>query len=138
MTERTFVMLKPSALERGLVGEILGRFERKGLKLVAMKTVLMTRDRAEELYSVHKGKHFFDDLVSRMTGQRVVVMVLEGRSAVSVVRRLIGATDPVSADPGTVRGDLGLDLTDNLVHASDSGESFERESSIFFQPSELL
>lgn len=137
MTERTFVMLKPSALERGLVGEIVGRFERKGLKLVTVKTVAMTRSQAEELYSVHRGKHFFDDLVSRINGRKVVVMVLEGRSAVSVVRRLIGATDPVNAEPGTIRGDLGLDLTDNLVHASDSEESFRRECSIFFPAYEL-
>lgn len=137
MTERTFVMLKPSAVERGLIGEIISRFERKGLRLVAMKTLTLTRAQAEELYAVHRGKHFYEELVSRMTGRRVVVMVLEGRSAVSVVRKLTGATDPVNAEPGTIRGDLGLDLTDNLVHASDSAESFSRESSIFFSPSEL-
>ncbi|MEN3047206.1 MAG: nucleoside-diphosphate kinase [Candidatus Caldarchaeales archaeon] len=137
MTERTFVMLKPSAVERGLIGEIISRFERKGLRLVAMKALTLSRAQAEELYSVHRGKHFYEELVNRMSGRRVVVMVLEGRSAVSVVRKLTGATDPVNAEPGTIRGDLGLDLTDNLVHASDSAESFSRECSIFFSTSEL-
>ncbi len=137
MSERTFVMLKPSAVERGLLGEIVSRFERKGLKIVAMKTIRMRREEAERLYEVHRGKHFYDQLVSTITGRQVLVMVLEGRSAISVVRRLIGATDPVNAEPGTIRGDLGLEITDNLVHASDSNESYEREHRIFFHESEL-
>mgnify|MGYP003877927003 FL=1 len=137
MSERTFVMLKPSAVERGLMGEIISRFERKGLRILAMKMVRMGREEAERLYEVHRGKHFYEQLVSTIAGKRVLVMVLEGRSAISVVRKLVGATDPVNAEPGTIRGDLGLDITDNLVHASDSNESYEHEHRIFFHESEL-
>ena len=137
MSERTFVMLKPSAVERGLLGEIISRFERKGLRILAMKMIRMRREEAERLYEVHRGKHFYEQLVSTIAGSRVVVMVLEGRSAISVVRKMIGATDPINAEPGTIRGDLGLDITDNLVHASDSKESYEHEHRIFFQESEL-
>ena len=137
MNERTFVMLKPSAVERGLLGEIISRFERKGLRILAMKMIRMRREEAERLYEVHRGKHFYEQLVSTIAGSRVVVMVLEGRSAISVVRKMIGATDPINAEPGTIRGDLGLDITDNLVHASDSKESYEHEHRIFFQESEL-
>jgi nucleoside-diphosphate kinase len=137
VSERTFVMLKPSAVERGLLGEIISRFERKGLRILAMKMIRMRREEAERLYEVHRGKHFYDQLVSTIAGSRVVVMVLEGRSAILVVRKMIGATDPVNAEPGTIRGDLGLDITDNLVHASDSKESYEHEHRIFFEESEL-
>jgi len=138
VSERTFVMLKPSAVERGLMGEIISRFERKGLRILAMKMVRMGREEAERLYEVHRGKHFYEQLVSTIAGKRVLVMVLEGRSAISVVRKLVGATDPVNAEPGTIRGDLGLDITDNLVHASDSNESYEHEHRIFFHESELI
>ncbi|MEM0441186.1 MAG: nucleoside-diphosphate kinase [Candidatus Caldarchaeum sp.] len=131
--ERTFVILKPKAVQRGLVGEIIARFERKGLRLVEMQMKQMTREEAARLYEVHRGKPFYDDLIKVMTSGPVVLIVLEGRQAVEVVRKLIGATDPVKAEPGTIRGDYGLEITDNLVHASDSGESFERESVIFFQ-----
>jgi nucleoside-diphosphate kinase len=137
VSERTFVMLKPSAVERGLLGEIISRFERKGLRIIAMKMIRMRREEAERLYEVHRGKHFYEQLVSTIAGKRVVVMVLEGRSAISVVRKMVGATDPVNAEPGTIRGDLGLDITDNLVHASDSNESYEHEHRIFFDESEL-
>jgi nucleoside-diphosphate kinase len=137
VSERTFVMLKPSAVERGLLGEIISRFERKGLRILAMKMIRMRREEAERLYEVHRGKHFYEQLVSTIAGKRVVVMVLEGRSAISVVRKMVGATDPVNAEPGTIRGDLGLDITDNLVHASDSNESYEHEHRIFFEESEL-
>jgi nucleoside-diphosphate kinase len=137
VSERTFVMLKPSAVERGLLGEIISRFERKGLRILAMKMIRMRREEAERLYEVHRGKHFYEQLVSTIAGKRVVVMVLEGRSAISVVRKMIGATDPVNAEPGTIRGDLGLDITDNLVHASDSKESYEHEHRIFFEEAEL-
>jgi nucleoside-diphosphate kinase len=137
VSERTFVMLKPSAVERGLLGEIISRFERKGLRIIAVKMIRMRREEAERLYEVHRGKHFYEQLVSTIAGKRVVVMVLEGRSAISVVRKMIGATDPVNAEPGTIRGDLGLDITDNLVHASDGKESYEHEHRIFFEESEL-
>ncbi len=132
MSEKTLVFLKPIAVERGLVGEIISRFERKGFKIVALKSITVTRELAEEFYSVHRGKHFFEELVSSLEGRMIVAMILEGRSAVKVVRKLIGATDPVEAEPGTIRGDYALDITENMVHASDSPESFIREARILF------
>ncbi len=137
MSERTLVILKPSAVERRLIGEIVGRLERKGLRLVQARLMRMSRGEAERLYSVHRGKPFYEDLVRTISSGSVVVMIWEGRSAIEVVRRMVGSTDPVKAEPGTIRGDLGLDLTDNLIHASDSIESFEREGVIFFTSEEL-
>jgi nucleoside-diphosphate kinase len=135
--ERTFVMLKPSCVNRGLIGEVISRFERKGLVVKGLKMLVMTREMAERLYEVHKGKEFYEKLINTVTGKRVVAMLLEGREAITVVRKLIGATDPAKAEPGTIRGDLGLDLTDNIIHASDSRESYQREAPIFFGQSEL-
>ncbi|MEM2237059.1 MAG: nucleoside-diphosphate kinase [Candidatus Caldarchaeum sp.] len=135
--EKTFVILKPSAVSRGLVGEIISRLERKGLRLKQLRTKIISREEAERLYEVHQGKPFFEGLVETITSGPVVLMVWEGREAVQVVRKLIGATDPVKAEPGTIRGDFGLDITDNLIHASDSRESFEKECSIFFRPDEV-
>lgn len=132
MSEYTLVFLKPVSLRRGLVGEIISRFERKGLEIKALKMIKVDRELAEEFYSVHKGKHFFDELVNSLDGKNIVAMILYGRDAIKVVRKLIGATDPVEAEPGTIRGDYGLDITENLVHASDSKESFEREVKILF------
>ncbi len=137
MPERTFVILKPSCVNRGLIGEVIARFERKGLKLIQAKMKKVTEEEAKQLYSVHEGKPFFNDLIKVITSSRVMLMVWEGRDAVAVVRKLIGATDPVKAEPGTIRGDYGLDITDNLIHASDSKESYEREHSIFFTEQEL-
>ncbi len=137
MDEYTLVFLKPSAIERGLVGEIISRFERKGLEIVALKSLYMTREMAEEFYSVHRGKHFFSDLINTVGEKKIVAFILRGRSAISVVRALVGATDPVKASPGTIRGDYGLDITDNLIHASDSPESFVREAKILFPEFEL-
>jgi len=131
-SERTLIFLKPSAIERGLVGEILSRFEKKGLKIVKLKSLILTREKVEEFYSVHRGKPFFKDLVNTITGRTIVAAILEGREAIQVVRALIGATDPVKASPGTIRGDFGLDITDNLIHASDSPESYQREVKILF------
>lgn len=131
-SERTLIFLKPSAIERGLVGEILSRFEKKGLKIVKLKSLILTREKVEEFYSVHRGKPFFKDLVNTITGRTIVAAILEGREAIQVVRTLIGATDPVKASPGTIRGDFGLDITDNLIHASDSPESYQREVKILF------
>lgn len=134
--ERTFVMIKPDGVRRGLIGEIISRFERKGLKIVALKMLHMAREQAEELYSVHRDKPFFNDLVEFVTSGPVVVMILEGEGAISVVRTLIGPTDGRKAPPGTIRGDFALSIQENIVHASDSPESFEREHKIFFnQPS---
>ena len=132
MSEKTLVFLKPAAVERGLIGEIISRFERKGLKIKALKMMQMSRETAEEFYSIHRGKPFFEELIQTITGRDIVAAVLEGREAIKVVRTLVGATDPVKAAPGTIRGDFGLDITDNLIHASDSQESFEREVRILF------
>ncbi len=131
--ERTFFFIKPGAVKRGLIGEILARFERKGLRIVALRMVKLTREEAEELYSVHRGKQFFEELVEYVTSGPIVAGILEGRKAVDVVRLMIGKTDPVEALPGSIRGDYGLDLTDNVIHASDSEESFKRESQVVFR-----
>jgi nucleoside-diphosphate kinase len=130
--ERTFVMIKPDGVARGLIGDIISRFEKKGLKIIALKLVHMTRKQAEELYSVHRDKPFYNDLVGFVTSGPVVVMILEGESAVDVVRIMIGPTDGRRAPPGTIRGDYALSIQENIVHASDSPESYEREHRIFF------
>ncbi|MGC9115099.1 MAG: nucleoside-diphosphate kinase [Fervidicoccaceae archaeon] len=135
--ERTFVMIKPDAVERKLVGEIISRFEKKGFRIVALKQLRMTREQAEELYSPHREKPFFKDLVDFATRGPVVVMIVEGNSAVDVVRLMIGSTDGRKAAPGTIRGDYALDIQENVIHASDSRESFEREHRIFFSKEEL-
>jgi len=135
--ERTFIMLKPSCVERGLVGEILSRLEKKGLKIIQIKFLKMSREIAEELYSIHKGRDFYENLIKTLEGRRVVAIVIEGRKAIEVVRKMIGATDPAHAEPGTIRGDLAIELIDNLIHASDSIESYQREYKIFFKDDEL-
>lgn len=137
MSERTFVMLKPGAVVRGLMGEILGRIERKGYTVVAMKLVQMTRGQAEELYQMHRGKKFFNDLISHVISAPVVVMAVEGPGATRSMRALSGRTDPLEAGPGTVRGDFGLTVTKNVIHAADSLESAKREIAIFFKSSEI-
>ncbi len=131
-------MLKPDAVQRGLIGEIISRLERKGLKITAMKLIQMDRELAERHYDVHRKKPFFNELVEFVTSSPVVVMVVEGREAVRAVRTLMGATDPLEATPGSIRGDLGLDITKNLIHGSDSPETAEREIALFFQPGEIL
>jgi len=135
--ERTFVMLKPSCVQRGLIGEVISRFERKGLKILQLRVEKMSKEKAAELYKIHYGKPFYDNLINTIAGKTVVLMVLEGRKAISVVRKMIGATDPVEAEAGTIRGDLAIDLTDNLIHASDSQESYQREYKIFFEEGDL-
>ncbi len=130
--ERTFVMIKPDGVRKGLVGEIISRFEKKGLVLLNLKLLSLSRDEAEELYRIHQGKPFFEPLVKYVTSGPVVVMILEGEGAVKVVRTVVGATDPQEALPGTIRGDFALTIEENIVHASDSHESYERESAIFF------
>ncbi len=138
VVERTFVMIKPDAVQRGLIGEIISRFERKGFKIVAMKMIKMTREQAEELYAPHKDKPFFESLIRFATSGPVVVMVIEGDSAIEVVRLMIGATDARKAQPGTIRGDFALDIEKNVIHASDSKESFEREHKIFFSKEDFV
>ena len=130
--DRTLILVKPDAFARGLTGEIIARFERKGLKIVAMKHMTVARDQAEEHYDEHREKPFFGDLVEFITGGPLVAMVLEGYEAVKAARQVIGATNPLEAAPGSIRGDLGLEVQTNLVHGSDSAESAAREVGIFF------
>ncbi len=136
--EQTFSMVKPDAVQRNLVGEIIGRFEKKGLKLVALKLLKISRKMAERHYAEHVGKPFFDDLVAFITSGPVVAMIWEGKNAVQVVRTMMGKTDPQEASPGTIRGDFGLFTGNNIVHGSDSLESASREISLFFSPEEIV
>ena len=136
--ERTLVLIKPDGVQRGLVGEILARLERKGLKIVGLKMVWMSRELAERHYEIHRGKDFFEKLVNYITSGPLVAAVLEGPQAVEVVRNLVGATDPVKALPGTIRGDFGLSIGRNLIHASDSPEAASREIELFFSSDELF
>lgn len=135
--ERTFVLIKPDGVQRGLVGEIVGRFEAAGLKLIAAKMGTVSQALATEYYSEHRGKPFFEGLVAYVTSGPTVAMVLEGEGAVSAARRLIGATNPAEAAPGTIRGDLGLDISRNLIHGGDSVESATREIGLFFTSEEI-
>ncbi len=133
MVEDTFVMIKPDGVRKKLIGEIINRFESSGLNLKALKQLKLTREQAKKLYSIHQGRPFFEDLVDYVTSGEVVVMLLSGENAISIVRKIMGATDPKEAEPGTIRGDYALDISENLVHGSDSKESAEREIPIFFQ-----
>ncbi len=136
--ERTLVLVKPDGVERGLIGEVISRFERKGFKIVALKMLKMTREMAEEFYSVHRDKPFFNDLVEFITSGPIVAIMLEGDSAIEVVRLMIGSTDGRKAAPGTIRGDFALSIQNNIVHASDSPESFEREYKIVFKDEDIV
>lgn len=136
--ERTFAMVKPGAFQRGLVGRIISRFEDRGLKLVGMKLLHIPKELAEKHYGEHVGKPFYDGLVSYITSGPVVAMVLEGPSAITVVRNMMGKTDPLASDPGTLRGDFGLFLGKNIVHGSDSEASAKREIDLFFTHEELV
>ncbi|MDG6913860.1 MAG: nucleoside-diphosphate kinase [Nitrososphaerota archaeon] len=131
-SEDTLVVVKPDGVRRGLVGEILRRFESKGFVIKKLHMLTMSRSQAEEFYSVHSAKPFFGELVSFITSGPVVGAVLSGRDAVATVRRMVGATKSWEAAAGTIRGDFGLGLTDNCIHASDSAESFTKESAAFF------
>ena len=130
--ESTLLIVKPDAVRRGLVGEILSRVERKGLHVDAMRMVRVDRDLAERHYAEHADKPFFGELVDFITSGDVVVARLTGRGAVSVLRTLMGATDPAKSPPGTIRGDYGIEIAENLVHGSDSSESARRELGLFF------
>ncbi len=136
--QRTLILLKPDCVHRRLSGTILERFEKKGLRLVGLKLVHPTREIAEKHYAVHKGKPFYESLLSFLTGGPTVALVLEGREAVVVARNLIGATDGVKAAPGTIRGDFGISVQNNLVHGSDSAENAAAEIALWFKPSELV
>jgi len=135
--ERTLILLKPDAVARGLVGEVVARFERKGLVIDAAKLVTVGEALARKHYAEHEGKPFFDGLIRYIMGGPVLAVVVSGKDAVSVCRALIGATDPKKAAPGTVRGDLAMDIGRNLVHGSDSPESARREIALWFEAREL-
>ena len=130
--DRTLILVKPDAFERRLTGEILARFERKGLVIVAMRHMTLQRELAEQHYAEHRDKPFFGDLVDFITGGPLVALVLEGHEAVMAARQVIGATNPLEAAPGSIRGELGLEVQTNLVHGSDSPESAGREIGLFF------
>lgn len=130
--ERTLVIVKPDGVQRGLVGEIIGRLERRGLKVVGMKLAQLTRETAEKHYAEHMGKPFYPGLIDYITVGPVVLMVWEGPRAITLVRETMGKTDPLKAGPGTIRGDLGLEMGRNLIHGSDGPESSAREIGLFF------
>jgi len=130
--DRTLILVKPDAFERRLTGAILARFECKGLTIVAMKHMNVTRELAEEHYAEHRERPFFGDLVEFITGGPLVALVLEGHEAVKAARQVIGATNPLEAEPGSIRGEFGLEVQTNLVHGSDSPESAARETALFF------
>jgi nucleoside-diphosphate kinase len=138
VTERTLVLVKPDGLQRQLVGRILARYEERGLKIVGLKLVQIGRELAERHYAVHKGKPFFEGLVAFITSGPLVAAVLEGPNAIAMVRAMNGATNPTDAAPGTIRGDLALELSQNLIHASDGPETAATELGIWFRPDELI
>ncbi len=138
MLERTYVMVKPDGVQRNLVGEITSRLEKKGLKIVGLKMLQITRELAERHYEEHRGKSFFEPLVAYITSSPVVAMALEGKDAVGMVREMMGATNPLAAALGTIRGDFGIDIGRNIVHSSDSLESAARELGLFFAPGEIV
>jgi nucleoside-diphosphate kinase len=136
--ERSLIILKPDAIQRGLVGEIITRFEKKGIHLAGMKFMNIPQQLAETHYEPHKGKPFYQGLVAFMTSSPVVVMALEGKDVINISRRMMGATFGSKAEPGTIRGDYGVSNSFNLIHGSDSPESAERELKLFFKPEEML
>lgn len=137
MMERSFVMLKPDAVLRRLMGTVLARFEERGLKIIAAKMMNISEDLAKEHYEEHKEKPFFNDLVSYITSAPVLAMVIEGDDCISLIRKMVGATNPKEADLGTIRGDYALDTGRNIIHASDSPASAKREIALFFEDSEI-
>lgn len=136
--ERTLIIIKPDGVQRGLTGEIVRRFEQRGLKIAGMKFMMVPRSLAEQHYAIHQGKPFYEGLVSYIVSGPVLVMALEGTSAVSAARNTIGETSPAKAAAGTIRGDLGLEIGRNLVHGSDSPENGEKEIALWFKADELV
>jgi len=136
--QQTLILLKPDAVQRRLVGEVIGRFERKGLRLAGLKLVQASREIAEKHYAVHKGKPFYESLLTFLVSGPTVAMVWEGREAVAVCRTLMGLTDGAKSPPGTIRGDFGLSVQNNLVHGSDSTENATMEIALWFKPEELV
>lgn len=136
--ERTLIFIKPDGVKRGLVGEIIGRFERRGIRIVGLKMVHPDRELAERHYAVHRDKPFFEDVVRFIASGPVVAMVLECPNAVEVTRQMLGATNPLNAAPGTIRGDFGLDIEQNVIHGSSDPESAAYEINLWFSPQELV
>ncbi|MCL1853286.1 MAG: nucleoside-diphosphate kinase [Peptococcaceae bacterium] len=135
--EKTFIMLKPDAVQRGLIGEIVARLEKKGFKLVAAKLMRVSQDLAEQHYQEHKGKAFFEPTVAYITSSPVMAMVWEGKNVVAQARALMGATNPAQADPGSIRGGFAVDVSRNLIHGSDSVDSAAREIGLYFSLEEI-
>ncbi|OLB92306.1 MAG: nucleoside-diphosphate kinase [Thaumarchaeota archaeon 13_1_40CM_38_12] len=133
MTEQTLFIVKPDGVDRKLVGEIISRFEKRGFNIVKLRMFTFTKQMAEEFYSVHSSKPFFGELVSFITSGQVVAAVIEGNNAITTTRLMIGSTKSFEAAPGTIRGDIGLGISDNIIHASDSKESFEKEVAVVFK-----
>ena len=138
MLEKTLVLVKPDAMQRGLASEVLGRLERRGLKIVAMRLVHIDEALARQHYAEHVGKPFLEGLVSFITSSPVIAAVFEGENAIALVRQTMGVTDPAKSLPGTIRGDLGVDLGRNLIHGSDGPESAKREIALFFDEKDIL
>jgi len=136
--ERSLVLIKPDAIQRGLAGKIISRLEEKGLKIVAMKMLRMDKNLAQRHYAVHKGKAFFDDLVNFIASSPIIAAVFQGGNAVEIIRQVMGETDPAKARSGTIRGDFGIDIGHNLVHGSDSLENASKEIELFFKTEEIL
>ena len=132
MAEQTLIIIKPDAVKRNLVGEILSRFEKKGFTILKLKALNFTVEMAEQFYSAHNSKPFFGELVSFITSRKVVAAVIEGENVIDTTREIIGKTNPKDAAPGTIRGDFGIDITENSIHASDSSESFDKEVNVVF------
>ena len=133
MAEKTLFIVKPDAVARNLVGEIVARFERKGFKILKLKMFIFSQEQAEKFYDVHKDKPFFGELTSFITSGPVVAAIIEGNNAIATTRIMIGATKSFEAEPGSIRGDLGLGFSENVIHASDSQESFDHESRVAFE-----
>ncbi len=138
MSTRCFTMLKPGVLNRRLVGEVISRFEKKGLKLVGLKMMNITPELAEKHYAEHVGKSFYEPLVAYVTSGPVVAMVWQGDECVPLIRKMVGATNPLESAPGTIRGDFSMHSNHNVIHASDSDESAEREINLWFKPEEII
>ena len=137
MTERTFIAIKPDGVQRGLISEIIGRFERKGFKLVGLKQLIPSKELAQKHYGVHKDRPFFGDLVEFISSGPVIAMVWEGEGVILNARKLIGATKPLEAEPGTIRGDFAIDIGRNIIHGSDGSETAAFEINLWFEDSEI-
>jgi nucleoside-diphosphate kinase len=135
--DKSLVLIKPDAIQRGLAGEIISRLENRGLKLIAMKMLHINNALAQKHYAIHKGKAFFEDLVNFITSSPIIAVVLQGENAIQIIRKTMGDTDPAKALPGTIRGDLGIDIGHNLIHGSDSQANAVKEIELFFSADEI-